>query len=406
MNDKGTGDGRRRAPIQFTRGRYLQADLNEFWPRRSKSDEDPADESVDAAADSVDQEPVGAVPPGDGSPEDVSPADVSPADDVAPDEVAPTDSIDAPDVESAADEQDAPPVSLGTIEVEPSLDEAAPEDGVDEEPAADALPSPPPIKPAELSLDAAPGGIDVDPDDLEAVQTAAAAGPSIVPGFTASVEFEEAEEDFSAGDSARRRQVDEDEEEDEVGFLRRALNWVLTLISIGLVILAWPLAFGGIFSWTIVSGASMEPLYHTGDLALTLKSFDGYEVGQIIVYTVKVGNQEGMVIHRIIKKQPDGSYLTKGDNKELPDQHVAKPELIRGKVVFLIPQGWRAISILRSPLAWALPFGLLVIYIFWPRQDEDDEDEDEGIDFEIDQEQDPDMEMDQALEPEPVSSDT
>ncbi|MEM5829593.1 MAG: signal peptidase I [Candidatus Aenigmatarchaeota archaeon] len=84
-------------------------------------------------------------------------------------------------------------------------------------------------------------------------------------------------------------------------------------------------------SWPIKNG------FEVGDLPIVQGS-DEYKVGDVIVY--EVPGQKIPVIHRIIKVNPDGSYMTKGDHNSglLPFEYSVKREQIKGRVIFIIPK--------------------------------------------------------------------
>jgi len=87
-------------------------------------------------------------------------------------------------------------------------------------------------------------------------------------------------------------------------------------------------------SWPLAGGFSI------GDMPVVVGSTD-YEVGDVIVYTVK--GQPAPIIHRIVLINPDGTYQTKGDNNpyQWPYELKVRKEQIHGKVVFVIPWlGW------------------------------------------------------------------
>ena len=77
----------------------------------------------------------------------------------------------------------------------------------------------------------------------------------------------------------------------------------------------WPLGLGGNASYVVVSGPSMEPAYHTGDLVIARKK-PAYEVGDIVVYRTEYGD----VIHRIIDGDGEDGYVLQGDNNDTIDQ--------------------------------------------------------------------------------------
>lgn len=84
-------------------------------------------------------------------------------------------------------------------------------------------------------------------------------------------------------------------------------------------------------SWPLPNGFSV------GDLPI-IKGAEDYEVGDIIVYSIP--QQSVPIIHRIVRKNPDGTYMTKGDRNPdmLPFEYSVKKEQIHGKVIFVIPK--------------------------------------------------------------------
>jgi hypothetical protein len=85
-------------------------------------------------------------------------------------------------------------------------------------------------------------------------------------------------------------------------------------------------------SWPIKDG------FFVGDLPIVQNRQKDYKVGDVIVYSVP--NQNVPIIHRIIKINPDGSYMTKGDHNPqlLPFEYSVKPQQIHGRVIFIIPK--------------------------------------------------------------------
>jgi PqqD family protein of HPr-rel-A system len=58
-----------------------------------------------------------------------------------------------------------------------------------------------------------------------------------------------------------------------------------------------------------VVGVSMNPTFYEND-TITVKKFDDYEIGDVLVFTYKLGE---LLVHRLLDKK-DGLYFCKGDN--------------------------------------------------------------------------------------------
>jgi signal peptidase len=135
-----------------------------------------------------------------------------------------------------------------------------------------------------------------------------------------------------------------------------------------LAVLVWPSTLGGATSATIVAGTSMEPTYHTGDLALVRRT-DDVAVGDVIVYAVPAGEPgEGRhVIHRVIGGDPVAGWVTQGDNRDRPDiWHPRRTDVV-GTVRGVVPQaGTWALRAL-SPVGLGVAAALLFLWALWPR---------------------------------------
>ena len=87
-------------------------------------------------------------------------------------------------------------------------------------------------------------------------------------------------------------------------------------------------------SWPIKDGFSV------GDLPIIQGTDENknYKAGDVIVYSIS--GQSIPIIHRVIKINPDGSYMTKGDHNPtlLPFESSVKSEQVHGKVIFIIPK--------------------------------------------------------------------
>lgn len=115
------------------------------------------------------------------------------------------------------------------------------------------------------------------------------------------------------------------------------------------VVLAWftflaPRAVGGPISVVWVSGFSMQPTLHTGDLSV-LYERGRYEVGDIVAFDIPEG---GTVIHRIVEVRSDG-YVFQGDNREQLDPWILDERAIHGSQVFAVPQAAELFAVLGRP---------------------------------------------------------
>ena len=84
-------------------------------------------------------------------------------------------------------------------------------------------------------------------------------------------------------------------------------------------------------SWPVTNG------FLVGDLPIIQGTGD-YKVGDVIVYSVP--GQKVPIIHRIVKVNADGTYMTKGDHNPglLPFEHSVNKEWVHGEVIFIIPK--------------------------------------------------------------------
>lgn len=99
----------------------------------------------------------------------------------------------------------------------------------------------------------------------------------------------------------------------------------------------------------IVSGESMEPTMHTGDIVFVWPQ-PHYEVGSVVVYRVPEGQPgEGRtVIHRVTGHRGDQMIL-QGDNNGSVDPWNPTVDDVLGKRVVLIPKIGTYLAFLRQP---------------------------------------------------------
>jgi signal peptidase I len=122
-----------------------------------------------------------------------------------------------------------------------------------------------------------------------------------------------------------------------------------------------PQSLGGNAGYVLVSGQSMEPRYHTGDLVLVERKHS-YHAGQLIAYRVPKGDPMAgaQVIHRIIGGDAKHGFIVRGDNRTAPDVWRPKPEDIVGAKALRLPNAIVILQYLRAPLFLALLAAALV----------------------------------------------
>jgi signal peptidase I len=142
--------------------------------------------------------------------------------------------------------------------------------------------------------------------------------------------------------------------------IKKLLSRALGLILLGLLCFWFaPSQLGGLTSYVVTHGTSMEPRFHTGDLAL-VRSQGGYRVGEIVAYDSRMLHT--VVLHRIIGR--DGSrYVFKGDNNNFVDPEHPKASQLVGALWLHIPGVGAKLQSIRSPLLVGvlIAVGLLIL---------------------------------------------
>jgi signal peptidase I len=123
-----------------------------------------------------------------------------------------------------------------------------------------------------------------------------------------------------------------------------------------LVCLFWaqylrPQSLGGHAGYVLVSGQSMEPRYHTGDLVLVEKHAR-YHPGEVIAYRVPKGDPMAgaQVIHRIVGGDAKHGFIVRGDNRTAPDVWRPRDADIVGAKALRLPGAIVVLQYLRSPV--------------------------------------------------------
>ena len=122
-----------------------------------------------------------------------------------------------------------------------------------------------------------------------------------------------------------------------------------------------PQALGGPAGYALVSGTSMLPTMHTGDVVIVQRA-DHYTIGDVIAYKVPKGQTGAgaQVIHRIVGGNEREGFVVQGDNRTAPDIWHPRPHDVVGRLWLRIPHGETALRYLRAPLLLACLAGALV----------------------------------------------
>jgi signal peptidase len=147
------------------------------------------------------------------------------------------------------------------------------------------------------------------------------------------------------------------------------------------VLLAWGINQGLAFALTTdmpvvaVESYSMVPVFYKGDiLVLQGMQENDYEVGDVVVFSVP--QRDTPVVHRVMKMNPDGSYVTKGDannghidfrdesgNIIYSEQHVERED-VHGRVLVIVPYlGWVKIGMMQYVLPNILFILIAIVFI-------------------------------------------
>jgi len=154
----------------------------------------------------------------------------------------------------------------------------------------------------------------------------------------------------------------------------RILGLVLTVALVaGWALYLRPVSLGGSAGYVLVSGKSMLPRYHAGDIVL-VEHKSTYRIGEVIAYRVPKGDPMAgfQVIHRIVGGNATRGYVVQGDNRTAPDVWHPKPADIVGAKAVRLPHAVVVLQLLRSPFLLALLAGCFVFAYGFGTTREDD----------------------------------
>ena len=118
---------------------------------------------------------------------------------------------------------------------------------------------------------------------------------------------------------------------------RRVARAAITGGLAALLPLVWyfiaPTQLGGHTAYVTTAGTSMEPLLHSGDLAI-VRATPSYEVGDVIAYrNPQLGS---IVLHRIVDLEGD-RFVLKGDQNSWLDAYHPARDHVLGEMVLRVP---------------------------------------------------------------------
>jgi signal peptidase len=153
--------------------------------------------------------------------------------------------------------------------------------------------------------------------------------------------------------------------------MRRLLRIAATVAFVG-VLAGWavflrPQYLGGNTGYIFVSGTSMEPRMHSGDVVVVARR-PSYRIGDVVAYRVPAGEPAAgrVVIHRIRGGSASTGYIMRGDNRRSDDLWRPRPKDIVGHERLRIPAAGRAARIALSPLGLGIICGLATVVLLLP----------------------------------------
>ena len=120
-----------------------------------------------------------------------------------------------------------------------------------------------------------------------------------------------------------------------------------------------PISLGGGTSYHFVLSDSMKGTLDPGAFVI-LRQSDNYRVGDVVGYTQDVADGSITILHRIVRRMSDGTYILKGD--AVPSTEEVQKEAIQGKMVAALPAlGFLPGAFKQFPFLFA---GVLLVSVF------------------------------------------
>lgn len=142
----------------------------------------------------------------------------------------------------------------------------------------------------------------------------------------------------------------------ERAMTKRLASQLFGTIAVGLLLLAG-LAMSGAVTLVATHGVSMEPRFHTGDLAIVVRADDA-GVGDVVAYRSQLLHT--VVLHRIVRSEGD-RFVFQGDNNSWLDiERPTRADFV-GRLALRIPSGGRFLAWLTQPAVLGMAAAALLV---------------------------------------------
>ena len=140
---------------------------------------------------------------------------------------------------------------------------------------------------------------------------------------------------------------------------------LLVVVGIAALVVGVPLATGAV-PLTVLTN-SMVPTYPPGTLVI-VRPVDTTDIriGDSITYQIRSGQPE-VITHRVVSIASAGgtsTFITKGDNNDLPDSTPVVPDQVMGTVWYSVPWVGYLNSAVGANRDWIVPALAVVLFLF------------------------------------------
>ena len=146
--------------------------------------------------------------------------------------------------------------------------------------------------------------------------------------------------------------------------ITETIIWVLISILVCLLVLSTVSKKTDVLGYRlyVIMSGSMEPTIMTKQAVIT-KEIDEPQVNDVIAF----GKDDFITVHRVIKEYTEGGnklYQTKGDNNNTEDKELVSKDIVKGKVVAVLPFVGETILFLQSHLILlVIAIGVIIMII-------------------------------------------